>query len=327
MLATKWTSIVAVPAFALSLFLTADSRREGFRRLLWLAPGVILLVSWLAFFYAETGSLTSPAASYTQVNLWNNLTPRTLSSRLIVRTEQLLTYDGAWLLLCPAIAAAIVWARAGRWRAGADRTRDATVLLAGVCASYVVFLTASGYLLPRYFVPVEPLFATVGAAAIFKLARPRIAAAVVATVAVVIHLGWYGLTPGPRLIDASVEYYDLVESHRDAARWLEERAPSARVAANWLVARELEEPFNGYVTRPLRTVSIDSLPDDASALATFDVLYESPAPGTIDIGRAKARALGLVEVARFPVGAHVTVLWMDPRALEPSPQAPAAPAG
>jgi 4-amino-4-deoxy-L-arabinose transferase-like glycosyltransferase len=328
MLMTKWTSIVALPAFGLYALLTARSWREGLARQLAYLPGLGLLGVWLGFFYAKTGSFTSPASHYAQANLWDNLTVPSLVFRGAVRLEQLAVNDLAWVLLAPMLVAGAAWFRdrASRYD-GEDRvSRNAVLLMVGVCACYVAFLTVSGFLLPRYFVPVQPLFSVLGAAAVYRLwSRPVATAAVVAT-ALVMHLGWYGRFPtGPALLDGRTAYMDFVEAHVRAARWLETNAPGARVAATWPAVDELHDPIFGYVTRPVATVSLDALLEGDAALDRFDVLYESPVPQSPDPARDLAERLGLVELTRFTVGEHVTVLWGHPPGSGSPRRTPEAP--
>lgn len=306
LLMTKWTAVVALPAFALYALATAATRREGFRRLLAYAPGLALLALWLAFFYAETGALMSTSGSYADANLWDNLAPAVLARRFVVRAEQLLVYDGAWLVAAPLAAVASLWAL------GRTATDRRVLLLAGLCASYLAFLTASGFLLPRYFVPVAPALAVLGAAAIFRLLPRRAAVAAVAAIALAQHLAWYEVYDTPHLVDGSVAYYDLVASHAAAAAWLEANAPGARVAAAWPVTDELREPFSGYVASPVAVVDVTTFAPGTLSTGDFDVLVEAPAPGLAVDGGAEARRLGLAELARFPAGRAVTVVWGPP---------------
>ncbi len=302
---TKWTAIVALPVFGLYALWTARSWREGILRQLWYAPALGLLAAWLGFFYAKTGSFTSPASHYAQVNLWDNLTPSALLFRGTVRLEQLVENDFAWVPLGAMLVAGAVWV----WR---RKPPDVTVLLMiGVCLSYVAFLTVSGFLLPRYFVPVVPLFAALGAAAIFRLWSRPVATGVVAATVLLMHLGWYGrLSAGPALLDARTAYMDFVDTHVLAARYIEAHFPGARVATPWPAGDEMHEPYFGYVSQPVTTVPVDALPDDATALDRFDVLYEGPIPQNPNPAHDIALRLGLVEAARFQVGAQTVTLWV-----------------
>jgi 4-amino-4-deoxy-L-arabinose transferase-like glycosyltransferase len=308
LLMTKWTAIVVLPVFGLYALLTAATWREGLKRQLWYAPALALLALWLGFFYVETGSLTSTDAHYARVNLWDNLTPAALLFRGAVRLEQLVENDYAWLLLAPALAASAVWCR------GRRRPAPVVLLMVGACLAYVAFLTVSGFLLPRYFVPVLPLFSALGAASVLRLASRPVATAALAAAALFMHLSWYGrLQTGPALLDARTAYMDFVDTHVLAARWIEANRPGARVAAAWPAFDELHEPYFGYVTRPANTVALDTLPPDASALDRFDVLVETPIPQNPDPAAEVVRRLGLVEIARFREGEQETILWARPQ--------------
>jgi 4-amino-4-deoxy-L-arabinose transferase-like glycosyltransferase len=314
LLVTKWTALVSLPAFGLYALATARTWREGLARQLWYAPGLVLLAAWFGFFYHETGAFGPHQADWTKVNLWDNLGPAVLLSRAAVRVEQLVEYDFAWLVLAPALLAGAAWC----WRRSRGLERDSATagrvaLMAGVGALYVAFLTVSGFLLPRYFVPVEPLFAVAGAAGIFYLAPRPLAVGYVAAAALLIHLNWYGrMAGGPALLETRAAYYDFVDTHAHASRWIEANMPGARVAATWPAFDELRYPFLGYVSRPVETVRLDALPEGAEALDRFDVLYDAPVPGNPNPAREAALRLGLVEAARFDVDGQSVILWTPP---------------
>jgi 4-amino-4-deoxy-L-arabinose transferase-like glycosyltransferase len=300
MLMTKWTALVAFPAFGLYALWTAPTWREGLRRQLWYAPALVLLAGWFAYFYARVGTLTSKDANYAKVNLWDNLVPHALVFRGAIRVEQLVENDFAWLVAGPALVAGAWWCR--RREPGAP-VRE-VLLMSGVAAMYVAFLTVSGFLLPRYFVPVAPFVAILGAAGLYRLFSRPVATAALVAIVLVTHLGWYGrFAAGPALLDGRTAYLDFVATHVEAARYLEAHAPGARIAASWPVVDELRTPYFGYVTRPLETVPLDRIDEG------FDVLYEAPVPQNPNPARETALRLGLVEVARFERGDQIVVLW------------------
>ena len=300
MLMAKWTSLVAVPAFGLYALWTAPTWREGLRRQLWYAPGLALLAAWFAYFYARVGTLTSVDANYARVNLWNNLEIHTLVFRLAVRVEQLVETDAAWLVVAPALMAGAAWCR--RRSPGAPVAE--VLLMAGVAAMYVAFLTVSGFLLPRYFVPVQPLVAILGAAGAYRLLSRPVATAALAGLVLVAHLHWYGRFAGPpALLDARTAYLDFIATHVEAAHYLETHMPGARVAAPWPVLDEYRDPTFGYVSSPIETIPLERAGEG------FDVLVEAPVPQNPNPAGDLAARLGLVEIARFRAGEQVVVLW------------------
>ena len=316
LLMTKWTALASLPAFGAYALLTARTWREGLRRQLWYVPALACLAAWLAFFYARTGTLTSKDATYARVNLWDNLIPSALAFRGAVRIEQLVENDLAWLLLGPVLVAGALWCRRAGTRgdlraAFARRETAAYLLMAALCLAYVGFLTVSGFLLLRYFVPVWPLFALMGVAALLSLLPRTVAIAYVGAIAVAMHMCWYGWLAGPHppLLDARAEYMRFVETHVRASRFIEENYPGARVATRWPVVDELRNPYFGYVTRPVETVPLEALPEGERALDAFDVLYEAPVPQNPNPARDLAERLGLREVARFESGRQLVVLW------------------
>lgn len=318
LLMTKWTAIVSLPVFGLYLLATARTWREGLLRQLWYAPALGALAAWLGFFYAKTGTLTSTDSYYARVNLWDNLNAEALVFRWAVRVEQLAETDLAYLVTGPILVAGAIWlARRSRERAAADSWLSRPdfaiyAVLAGQCLAYLAFLTISGFLLPRYFVPVWPLFTVMGAAAIYRLMPLPLATGYTAAAALLMHLCWYGWFPPfhPALLDARPEYMRMIDTHVAASRYLEERYPDARVAAPWPVVDELSKPYLGYVSSPLRAVTLKSLPDGEAALDEFDLLYESPVPQNPNPARELALRLGLVEVATFTSGRQSVTLWV-----------------
>jgi 4-amino-4-deoxy-L-arabinose transferase-like glycosyltransferase len=321
LLMTKWTAIVSLPAFGLYALATAPTWRKGIARQLWYALALAPLGAWLAFFYSKTGTLTSTDARYAKVNLWDNLVPEVLAFRWAVRVEQLVENDLAWLVLGPALLAGAYWL----WRRAHEEEPDDPVhlrelsflLLAAQCVAYAGFLTISGFLLPRYFVPVWPLVAVLGAAGLFALLPRPVAAGYAAAAALAMHLCWYGWFPGfyPALLDARIDYVRLIHTHMAAASFVERNYPSARVAAAWPALDEIRTPYFGYVTRPLETVAIDALPPGEAARGAFDLVFDSPIRQNPNPARELATRLGLVEIARFEEGDQETVLWADPRRI------------
>jgi 4-amino-4-deoxy-L-arabinose transferase-like glycosyltransferase len=311
LLMTKWTAIISLPAFGLYALVTARTWREGVLRQLWYLPGLAILAAWLGFFYSKTGTLTSTDARYARVNLWDNLAVDAFLFRMPIRFEQLFENDLAWLLYGPILVAAIVWLP---MRAERGTTASAYLLMAAQCAAYLAFLTISGFLLPRYFVPVWPFVAVMGAAALFSLLPRPAATAYVAGAALLMHLCWYGWFPGfhPALLDARTEYMRLIDTHVAAARYIEERYPGARVATTWPIVDDLRHPYLGYVTTPVETIPVDALPEGERALEAFDVLFEAPIPQNPNPARDLALRLGLVEVATFASGDQRATLWVAP---------------
>jgi hypothetical protein len=192
-------------------------------------------------------------------------------------------------------------------------------MMGGVCALYVAFLTVSGFLLPRYFVPVEPLFAVLSTTALFRLLPRTVAAAVCSSIVAVFLLTWYGRFPSryPPLLDMRPAYMDVVRSHQLAARFLESSYPGKRIAATWPVRDVLANPDFGYVDAPLTTVSLDTLPAGAAAMERFDILFEAPIPQNPNPAHERATELGLVELARFEVGDGSAILWCRPDLVAP----------
>jgi 4-amino-4-deoxy-L-arabinose transferase-like glycosyltransferase len=314
---TKWTAIISIPVFALHGLTRAGSWRAVLRHQLRYAPALALLGAWFAFFYYQVGTLTSPDARYAKVNLWDNLVPAALAWRAPVRLWQLFVEDFRQLLLLPMLAAFVVWGV--RWALGARAEpgeaarsrRSCVAVMLGLCAIYVGFLTASGFLLARYFVPVFPLLSLLGAASVFWLLPRPAAAAYVTGVAVVMHLTWLGRFDNspPGALEERPVYMDFAAAHLQAARFVEEHYPGARVAATWPTRDELTHPFLGYVSRRHETVLLQNVEGATVDPASFDLLLEAPVPRNRNWIRPQVERLGLIEVTRFDVNGQQVVVW------------------
>jgi hypothetical protein len=110
--------------------------------------------------------------------------------------------------------------------------------------------------------------------------------------------------------EENLAYRDFVLLHRDAARFLEENYPEARVLTSWPATDELRNPYYGYTSRPLKVVPVENflreeLERAAARKPEYDVALLYSTHGGLELEEA-ARLLGgarrLPRRAERPVG-------------------------
>ncbi|MEO8576283.1 MAG: glycosyltransferase family 39 protein [Gemmatimonadales bacterium] len=132
------------------------------------------------------------------------------------------------------------------------------------------------YFLPRYLLPVLPLFCILAAVSILELARgPR--RQVVAAGAALGTMVWSLTTlPLEGNGETSFRYLDIVSMHKSVIHRVVRDHPDERVLTNWPNSDEIARPLLGYVQQPLAVKSFHADSD----LAEADVILVSqPANG------------------------------------------------
>jgi 4-amino-4-deoxy-L-arabinose transferase-like glycosyltransferase len=107
------------------------------------------------------------------------------------------------------------------------------------------------YFLPRYLLPVLPLFYILAAASILDLARePRLQ--LVAACAAMGMMSWSLMSqPLNTNGETSLRYLDIVAMHKAAIDRLARARPDAKVLTTWPHTEELTRPLLGYVQQPI----------------------------------------------------------------------------
>jgi hypothetical protein len=149
-------------------------------------------------------------------------------------------------------------------------------LAAGLGAIYVLLLSVTGgAILPRYLLPVMPLFYLVAVSCVARL--PRIPARVICVAAAAGFIGaWFINPPYPFPFEDNLAYSDFIRLHQQAAHYLESLSGEPRILTAWPATGELASPYLGYVRKPLHVVSVDGFaPGDFQDVAaeSFDLLY------------------------------------------------------
>jgi hypothetical protein len=149
-------------------------------------------------------------------------------------------------------------------------------MAAGLAGVYLLLLSAvGGAILPRYVLPVIPLFYLVAVKMVMRL--PRFPARLLcAAAAACFAWAWFINPPYPYPYEDNLAYADFVRLHEQAAHFLEVQSGQPRILTAWPATDELARPLLGYVRNPLRVVPMRGF--GASNFAdvkpeSFDLLY------------------------------------------------------
>ena len=149
-------------------------------------------------------------------------------------------------------------------------------LTVGLIFIYLLLLSVvGGAILPRYLLPVVPLFYLAGIAILRRLpnftARLLLAATACCFVA-----AWFINPPYPFPFEDNLAYSDFIRLHQEAALYLETEPAGQRILTAWPATDELTNPSLGYVRSPLRVIAVSGFaPQELTGVApdSFDLLY------------------------------------------------------
>lgn len=165
-------------------------------------------------------------------------------------------------------------------RAPVRRRRELWLFgLIAVFAS-VPFAFAGALFLPRYLMPVLPLFFVAGAWAMRDLMHSIAARTVVAAGIVGVTAWSSAARPFSNTAELNMRYLDVVRVHQEMANAIERDFPSARVLTVWPHAGELDTPQFGYVRTPIAATDVTHATSFDPALATADLVWVTGIPDT-----------------------------------------------
>ncbi|MGH9375350.1 MAG: ArnT family glycosyltransferase [Terriglobia bacterium] len=263
---SKETAVVMLPV----VWIFAAWRRKEWRPSIWaalLAP-VVPLIIWTFYYHSATGYWTGNSG-YLQYNLYSSLTPLHICRSLLARLAEIFFQGFNWLLVGAAIAGAVWTKRRSRQRrlmesaAGSIVWSDFVFITAGLMIVYVAMLSlVGGAVLPRYMLPVFPVFFILAVHGVWRLpvAPARIACVIIAAAFVG---AWFINPPYPFPYEDNLAYTDYVRLHQRAAKYLESLPGSPVILTAWPATDELRRPFLGYVNRPLRVAAVNDFEPDA----------------------------------------------------------------
>jgi 4-amino-4-deoxy-L-arabinose transferase-like glycosyltransferase len=286
---SKETAVVLLPVawlYVRQLRGLTDSRSNLLRTCAALAAPLVPLAAWTLYYHHATGYWTGNR-DYLSYNVYSTLSVARVFLSLLRRGYELFVSGFNWVLTAGALWG---WWRVRRNSKLERRNSDAgsrnpcpvsrvpspVFLAAGLMAAYLLLLSlVGGAILPRYLLPVLPLFYLVMVAWVRCL--PPIPARLVLSVAAVCFVSaWFINPPYPFPFEDNLAYADFVRLHQQAARYLETRPAEARILTAWPASDELTKPALGYVERPLRVGAVPgfALQDFSGVrLESFELLY------------------------------------------------------
>jgi 4-amino-4-deoxy-L-arabinose transferase-like glycosyltransferase len=282
-------------------FVCVERRRRNVWRALSLLLACAPLAAWFAYHRAKTG-YTFGNPEYFRYNVESTLNLSRILEAGWGRLRHVTWHMNLWALTLAGLAAMFLkprreGARGAEVERGRIDPRVQLVFLALVVAHVVALSVVGGAVLARYMLPVLPLVILVWVSTIWRRAPawPLAVALVCAAFA-------YRCEVNPSYNfpwEENLAYRDFVLLHRDAARFLSENYPAARVLTSWPATDELRNPYYGYTPRALSVVPVESLKrEDLDAALASGAQYDAALLYSTHGG------LGLEEAARL-LGARV----------------------
>lgn len=276
---SKETAVVALLA-VWALMLVRRREREIRAWAFSIVP-IVLLAAWALFYHNRTGFWTGNA-DYLQYNLYSAFTPLHVARAFLARFAEIFAQGFNWLVVAAAVTG-IWWMRKREPVAPPDSAGiaredrifgDFKFLTLALIAVYILMLSVvGGAILPRYMLPVFPVFYVLAVAFIFLLPKP--AARVICCVAAACFVAaWFINPPYPFPYEDNLSYTTFIHLHERAADYLESLPGAPVILTAWPATDELRQPALGYVRRPLRVAQVDDFTPPCFARAPrFDVLY------------------------------------------------------
>ena len=238
----KETAITAPAVFGSWLLFKERRRMEA----LYFAAPALALGIWLIILHRATGHWLGNE-EFTQYNVGSALEPFHIFFATLSRAWFLFVADGHFIGMVALIFG---------WRVLRGSEWTISFLVAG--AQLLVVTVFGGAELERYVVPVLPiLYAAMAAAALVLTTRWRWASQGVMLALLV--AGWFWTSPFPLPYEDNLAMVDFVRVQEDAAHYLEEHYPSARIASAWPFTDAIMHPEFGYVRQPMHALKASEL--------------------------------------------------------------------
>jgi 4-amino-4-deoxy-L-arabinose transferase-like glycosyltransferase len=243
MVLVKETSIAILMALWLYVFWTKKNQPDIKRKLLFHSIPILILGIFFLWQRLATGSVfPNPYMDYNQVFYfpWSH-------ARWVIRWTLIEQYR--WVL-CGLVLVHFLVCRRRAWK-------KEYILFALIGLFYMgafCFL----FFMTRYILPFLPYLCLAGAAAIVALTRNRGVQAAV-TVIILIAFGdkFYGHYTGYSNYGEDLQYTDMIAIHQEACRYIENNYENPNVVTLYPVSLMLQEPYLGYVSKPIPVVSCE----------------------------------------------------------------------
>lgn len=302
----KETGIFSAAAIGVGVLydvVLSDRRRREERPWSRIALATAPLVALLAFF----GWQKLTAGYFVFPHHQNLFADRPLElDNLLTVWPSLLAWHHRWIVVAAAALALALGIRdaprepterTARWRP----TRGAVI---AACVALVLFnaiFFTKMFWLERYALPAHPGLLVVICGALFAgvsrlgaLVRPTVRWGAVGAAAFFGIAGLWSPT-APDSEEHTFAYADVIATHREAFAVLD--PTDAPVLTTWPMTVELEQPYLGYVERPIATLHVRHLEDEPPG-----AILVNAASGRAEDLRERAAALGMHRVATFARG-------------------------
>ncbi|MBS1822852.1 MAG: glycosyltransferase family 39 protein [Acidobacteria bacterium] len=299
---SKETAIVTPAALAaFEAVLLYRSRTNSMQRrahALWIASllsPAIPLLAWYAYHRHQTGFIFGNP-EYLRYNATANLGVHRVLLSLWHRLLHLATHMNMYVPVMCAIAASFVPVKPSTPPVLPRRTLAA--IAAVLVANWIAFSVLGGALLTRYLLPMYPLVVLLCVATWQRHLKQWWALAALSMAAFLAGI-WinppYAFAP-----EDNLTYRDMVVLHQQAISVIAHRYPQATVLSAWPATAEMSRPELGYVSHPLKVVSIQNFALDQIEQAAQDpgaydtaLLFSTkwePPPNGLNLGRANRQA-------------------------------------
>jgi len=138
-------------------------------------------------------------------------------------------------------------------------------LLLFIAVSLVSLSLYVGFL-PRYLVIIYPFYFIIGVYCLVKMMawETRILVGVAIILITLFTTRWYGQraiasSGSGAVLESNLEYLDMLKTHRQACRFIENNYPRSVVFTTWPQVLELTDPSNGYVKSPIQCVDFSQM--------------------------------------------------------------------
>jgi len=240
LLLTKETGIFVVlaliPYYLIKRYKTISILKQ-------LSP-LLVMIAWLGYYW-----LLSPSVFYPQHVEWLTtwlVRPELVIDKLLIWSNLLFISNFKFILTGLIIYNAIRYRR---------HLPHLYLVAAVLILIQLVFYSVYDQSLARHMLPLFPLVMIVGAHSAYKLLK-NIAFVITGIMTLLFVFSWTGdrnVACGCEL-ETNMEYLDMLQTHKDAAQYIETNYPDATVLANWPMVYELTEPRAGYVSKPVEAV-------------------------------------------------------------------------
>ena len=256
---SKETSILqplALAAFEALLFLRDRSipelRRYHLTWIVALAFPVLPLAAWFVYHHHVTG-FTFGNPEYLRYNATANFTSAHILQALRYRFLHLFWQRNIWMPIVFALACLLLPRRSDAPASLAVRIRVTIAVL--VVANWIAFSVLGGALLTRYLLPIYPLILIV-CVDLWRTHTRRWPVLAAATAVAFISALWLN-PPTSFAPEDNLTYRDMIVVHQEAIDFVAQHYPDATVLTAWPVAADLFRPELGYVTTPIKAISIE----------------------------------------------------------------------